>query len=194
MDDPVARELLDLFKHTISYDMYGLLAGDPSHVAIPSQGLDKWGGLFVTDDQLATAKYIKEGWLTPKQQAQLDTWNSQTEWMDRAAGRKLTAQEKASNLLELTSAAAIGVFGGRGNAGQSKGASLKEAAADLGYNLRIPPQKAPFDSHGQSVFYNGKQYITPDVDGHNVSNGWKVFDKKGNRLGTYDENLNWVKK
>ncbi|WP_412548601.1 toxin C-terminal domain-containing protein [Pseudomonas sp. MWU13-2105] len=84
------------------------------------------------------------------------------------------------------------LVGGRGSSG-AKGSILKDAAADLGYSQRIPPQKAPFDSHGQSVFYNGKQYITPDIDGHNVSDGWKVFDKKGNRLGTYDKNLNWIK-
>jgi hypothetical protein len=32
-----------------------------------------------------------------------------------------------------------------------------------------------------------------DIDAHNVSNEGKVFDKKGNRLGTYDKNLNRIK-
>ena len=75
-----------------------------------------------------------------------------------------------------------------------RGAGFKEAAAQLGYDRRIPPQKAPFDSHGQPVFFNGKEYITPDVDGHNVTGGWKVFDRKGRRVGTYDKDLNRIKK
>lgn len=42
-----------------------------------------------------------------------------------------------------------------------KGKEAQKAAGDLGFDRRIPPQKAPFDSHGQPVFYNGKNYITP---------------------------------
>ena len=62
-------------------------------------------------------------------------------------------------------------------------------AKTLGYDRRIPPQKAPFNSHGQSVFWNGKNYITSDIDGHNVKNGWKMFDKKGRRTGTWNSDL-----
>ncbi|WP_095136374.1 hemagglutinin repeat-containing protein [Pseudomonas sp. Irchel s3a10] len=80
-----------------------------------------------------------------------------------------------------------------GSSDLKRGAEFKEAAARLGFDRRIPPQKAPFDSHGQPVFFDGKKYITPDVDGHNVTGGWKVFDKKGRRVGTYDKDLNWVK-
>ncbi|QTO01087.1 toxin C-terminal domain-containing protein [Aggregatibacter sp. 2125159857] len=68
-----------------------------------------------------------------------------------------------------------------------------KAAEKLGYGQRIPPQKAPFNSHGQDVYWNGKNYITPDVDGHNVSDGWKIFDRRGNRLGTYDKDLKRIK-
>jgi len=75
---------------------------------------------------------------------------------------------------------------------QTKGGFLKEAASRLGYDRRIPPQKAPFDSHGQPVFSNGKEFISPDVDGHNVSDGWKVFNRKGQRIGTYDKDLNRI--
>ena len=50
-------------------------------------------------------------------------------------------------------------------------------------------QKAPFNSHGQPVYYNGKNYITPDIDGHNVTNGWKTFDRKGRRTGTWNSDL-----
>lgn len=72
-------------------------------------------------------------------------------------------------------------------------ATSRDRAATLGYTTRIPAQKAPFDSHGQEVFTNGKSYITPDADGHNVSNGWKMFSRRGARIGTYDSELNYVK-
>jgi hypothetical protein len=71
--------------------------------------------------------------------------------------------------------------------------TVKERAASLGYTRRIPPQKAPFDSHGQAVYFDGKNYLTRDVDQHNVSDGWKMFNRRGQRIGTYDENLNRVK-
>lgn len=74
-----------------------------------------------------------------------------------------------------------------------KGKEAQEAAKNLGFDRRIPPQKAPFDSHGQPVFYNGKNYITPDVDSHNVSNGWRLFNSKGKRIGTYDSELSRIK-
>ncbi|WSB05226.1 toxin C-terminal domain-containing protein [Streptomyces sp. NBC_01794] len=71
--------------------------------------------------------------------------------------------------------------------------SVGDRAGGLGYRTRIPAQKAPFDSHGQVVFSNGKNYITPDVDGHNVTGGWKMFNRRGQRIGTYDPDLNYLK-
>ncbi|WP_187645593.1 polymorphic toxin-type HINT domain-containing protein [Streptomyces sp. TRM49041] len=71
--------------------------------------------------------------------------------------------------------------------------TVRDRAGALGYGQRIPAQKAPFNSHGQVVFSNGKNYITPDVDGHNVSGGWKMFNRKGQRIGTYDPDLNYLK-
>ncbi|SFD59136.1 toxin C-terminal domain-containing protein [Streptomyces aidingensis] len=68
-----------------------------------------------------------------------------------------------------------------------------QRAAALGYARRIPPQRVPFDSHGQDAYSNGKEYITPDVDGHNVTDGWKRFDRSGARTGTYDASLRYVK-
>ncbi|MGF1751125.1 RHS repeat-associated core domain-containing protein, partial [Vibrio cionasavignyae] len=65
----------------------------------------------------------------------------------------------------------------------------KAAVNELGYGRRIAPQKAPFNSHGQPVFSNGKGYISPDVDGHNVTNGWKMFDNKGRRTGNWNSDL-----
>ena len=71
-----------------------------------------------------------------------------------------------------------------------------QKAKELGYTREIPANKSHFNSHGQTVFYNPKtkDYITLDIDKHNVTNGWKKFDAKGNRLGTFDTNLNYVKK
>lgn len=62
-----------------------------------------------------------------------------------------------------------------------KGKEAQEAAKNLGFDRRIPPQKAPFNSHGQPVYSDGKNYITPDIDSHNVTNGWKMFDRKSYR-------------
>jgi hypothetical protein len=39
------------------------------------------------------------------------------------------------------------------------------------------------DTRNQPVFFNGKNYISPDVDGHN-GGVWKVFDRRGNILHT----------
>ncbi|KGM29308.1 toxin C-terminal domain-containing protein [Photorhabdus akhurstii] len=74
-----------------------------------------------------------------------------------------------------------------------KGKEAQEAAGKLGFDRRIAPPKASFNSHGQPVFFDGKTYITPDVDSHNVTNGWKMFDRRGKRMGTYDSDLNRVK-
>lgn len=48
----------------------------------------------------------------------------------------------------------------------------------------------PFNSHGSTVFKNNKdKWITPDRDGHTGRTAWKMFDSKGNRIGTYDIRL-----
>ncbi|MGW4352162.1 hypothetical protein ACWELJ_08715 [Nocardia sp. NPDC004582] len=62
-------------------------------------------------------------------------------------------------------------------------------ANNLGYTQRIPAQQAPFNSHGEAVYSNGDKYITPDNTSHNVTNGWKMFDRKGRRVGTYNWDL-----
>jgi hypothetical protein len=59
----------------------------------------------------------------------------------------------------------------------------------LGYVRKIAPQRAPFNSHGKEVYFNGKSYITPDIDAHNVSGGWKMFNLKGQRIETYPGDL-----
>ncbi|MFD7918150.1 putative T7SS-secreted protein [Streptomyces sp. NPDC059740] len=89
--------------------------------------------------------------------------------------------------------------GSKGSGGNGEPAAPKtkqefgDQAKNLGYGQRIAPQKAPFNSHGQPVYSNGKEYITPDVDGHNVSDGWKVFNRRGKRIGTYSWNLTRIK-
>ena len=39
------------------------------------------------------------------------------------------------------------------------------------------------NTRNQPVFFNGKNYISPDIDGHN-GGFWKVFDRRGNILHT----------
>ncbi|UPT75518.1 MAG: toxin C-terminal domain-containing protein [Elusimicrobiota bacterium] len=69
----------------------------------------------------------------------------------------------------------------------------EKAAKELGYDKKIPAHKAPFNSHGRPVFQSGNKYITPDADGHN-GGVWKMFNRAGQRLGTYDKNLVWIGK
>src|SRR6266851_2170780 len=66
----------------------------------------------------------------------------------------------------------------------------KERAKKLGYDREVkdPPFK---DSHGNKVFTNGKNFITADRDVHS-GGAWKMFDSSGNRIGTYDINLNRI--
>lgn len=65
-----------------------------------------------------------------------------------------------------------------------------EQAKKLGYGRRIPPQRVPGGaSHGQPVYGNGKSYITPDTDGHNVTDGWKTLNRRLQRTGTWTWDL-----
>lgn len=46
------------------------------------------------------------------------------------------------------------------------------------------------------VYFNGKRYITPDRDSHNVTNGWKTIRLVGGnvgREGTYTWDLTRIK-
>lgn len=71
--------------------------------------------------------------------------------------------------------------------GRLTNAQASELAAHVGYNRRV--KDAPFNSHGQPVFTDGKNYITPDFDSHN-GGVWKVFDRRGRRVGTVDALMN----
>ena len=64
----------------------------------------------------------------------------------------------------------------------------ESSVKDLGFDKKIPAQKAPFNSHGKPVFQKGNKFITPDADGHN-GGVWKMFNRAGQRLGTFDKNL-----
>jgi RHS repeat-associated protein len=64
---------------------------------------------------------------------------------------------------------------------------LVKAARDLGYKL----DKGFGRMHGQDVFKNGSRYITRDIDSHS-GGAWKMFDRLGNRLGTFDKDLNRI--
>ncbi|WP_235596892.1 two-partner secretion system putative hemagglutinin TpsA2 [Pseudomonas aeruginosa] len=113
MDDPVSKELLSLLRQT-TYDTPGLLQGNPDAIVSQTPNPSGWGDLFALDKQLAFAKNLKEGWLTPEETADLDRWNASTSWLDRAAGRQLDPKEKAYLLSELGGAAAMALLGGEG--------------------------------------------------------------------------------
>jgi RHS repeat-associated protein len=72
-----------------------------------------------------------------------------------------------------------------------KGKAATEAAGKLGFTKRIPPQNAPFNTHGQPLFQKGNRFITPDVDSHK-GGVWKLLDASGKRLGTCDADLNII--
>lgn len=65
------------------------------------------------------------------------------------------------------------------------------AAKELGY------EKTNYRSHGQSVYKNGSNYITPDVDSHS-GGAWKMartvagLADKTTRMGTFDRLLNKI--
>lgn len=71
MDDPVSKELLSLLRQT-TYDTPGLLQGNPDAIVSQTPNPSGWGDLFALDKQLAFAKNLKEGWLTPEETADLD--------------------------------------------------------------------------------------------------------------------------
>ncbi|WP_070339353.1 two-partner secretion system putative hemagglutinin TpsA2 [Pseudomonas aeruginosa] len=118
MDDPVSKELLSLLRQT-TYDTPGLLQGNPDAIVSQTPNPSGWGDLFALDKQLAFAKNLKEGWLTPEETADLDRWNASTSWLDRTAGRQLDPKEKAYLLSELGGAAAMALLGGRGSVGSN---------------------------------------------------------------------------
>jgi uncharacterized protein RhaS with RHS repeats len=79
----------------------------------------------------------------------------------------------------------LAVAAGVGEAGASRltTSQASDLARYIGFTKRV---KAPhFNSKGQAVFTDGRVFITQDVTSHK-GGVWKVIDRKGNRLGTYD--------
>ena len=72
-----------------------------------------------------------------------------------------------------------------------RGKAAAEAAAALGYTKRVPYNSVPINTRGQPVFSNGRTYISPDRDGHR-GGVWKMFNRKWQRLGTYDADLRQI--
>ena len=80
----------------------------------------------------------------------------------------------------------------------NKGKRLTTTIYRNGQKIDIPIpdgyRKIKQKSHGQPIYTNGKKYISPDADGHNVG-VWKMADspkelnRRATRNGTYDENL-----
>jgi len=62
---------------------------------------------------------------------------------------------------------------------------LSIMAEGLGYKK---VKDFPFYAHNQPVFKKGNRFISPDVTCHK-GGSWKIYDNKGNRLGTFDETL-----
>lgn len=194
MSDPVSQELLSVLRQT-TYDVPGLLNGNPDAVTWPTPNPDGWGDTFALDKQLAFAKNLREGWLTPEEAADLDRWNASTSWVDQAAGKQLDPKQKAYILTELGSTAAMALLGGRGAVGGPVYKTNKEAkiaAEAMGF------KKINETVHGgQAVFKRGKEYITRDLDGHN-GGAWKMAESvealgsRKTRSGTYDANLNRI--
>ena len=62
----------------------------------------------------------------------------------------------------------------------------RESANDLRY--RETRDHPCGDTHGKPVFTNGKNYISPDADGHSGA-AWKMFNLRGAIQYAMDENL-----
>lgn len=74
----------------------------------------------------------------------------------------------------------------------SCGPLTNSQAGDMAGRLGYRPTN--YFSKGQRVFTNGKSYITQDIDSHSGSL-WKTARKPdgfGNRMGTYDYDLNYI--
>jgi RHS repeat-associated protein len=78
---------------------------------------------------------------------------------------------------------------GNESPGRLTNAQSRELAKYVGYNRQV--RDAPFNSRDQPVYTNGRNFITPDVDSHN-GGVWKMFNRSGTRLGTYDAALNRI--
>ncbi|WP_371919105.1 HNH/endonuclease VII fold putative polymorphic toxin [Pseudomonas sp. 2822-15] len=174
MDDPVAQELLKLLRQT-TYDVPGLLQGNPGEPTSLSPNPSGWGDMFAMDKQVAYAKSLKEGWLTPQEAADLDRWNASTTWVDRMYGHKLEPGEKAAILTELGTAGAAALMSGRGSIG---------AAGPKG---TIPENMSPIGAGRSGAFNEAKRQsgiptsqqpsrVLPNVDKRGNPQPGKIYE------------------
>ncbi|UZE21568.1 filamentous hemagglutinin N-terminal domain-containing protein [Pseudomonas sp. B21-056] len=157
MDDPVAQELLSFYRNKVSYDMVGMLVGNPGLIAQPAQGYDPWGNTYVTDDQIITAKYIKEGWLTPAESANLKEWENKTSWLDDAAGRKLSVAERAAMISNMGNTLLTEGWGTKVVAGVGKGGKTGNGVSTDADGLGVNPGAGK----GPCCFAAGTMVATP---------------------------------
>lgn len=79
------------------------------------------------------------------------------------AGLNPTAHDASSRIM-----AGVGLIAGSGDAERVAARLTNKQAGDLaaylGFTHRV--KDAPFDSHGQAVFTNGKRFLTQDIDMH----------------------------
>ena len=187
----LSKEQVDYLNRQILFKglLFDNLSMLGSHVWIPNAD----GGFTPIDPSLVTTTYGGKQVIDPRifvNHTGGVEYPADYNLPTHTGGNQTVTNDKDSHIL----------VGGESQVGDWKDNALfardrtgDKAAEKLGYGHRIPPQKAPFNSHGQDVYWNGKNYITPDVDGHNVSDGWKIFDRRGNRLGTYDKDLKRIK-
>lgn len=155
-------------------------------------GLEKW----VRADQLQPGTWLQTSAGTRVQVGTIDTHN------------------KLQQVHNLTTATDHTYYVATGNTevlGHNKGGSdfgcgidipdgvkkndwLESRAKELGYTQRVSSKKLPFNSKKQPAYWHPKrkEYLTPDITGHKTVNGWKVFNRKGIRQGTYDANMNRI--
>ncbi|WP_236213359.1 hypothetical protein [Metapseudomonas otitidis] len=147
IDDPVAKELLKRLYYRYGYDVPGLLNGNPDGVAVPSASpFKEHGDLFNLDKQLVLAKYLREGGLTPQEQGSLDVWMSSTQWLERAYGRALNPQERATILGNIAQEGLIGINGGRMPAGSTGAAAGNGRGVGASVGKEVKPEKAAGDT------------------------------------------------
>ncbi|MBB5020606.1 hypothetical protein HNQ59_003931 [Chitinivorax tropicus] len=86
------------------YDLTGLIQGNPEQIAKKSENpFNNWGNRFSLDKDLAEAMLIQNGWLSEQEKQNLTGWEARTQWLDQAAGKPLSIQERASVLVMLGS-------------------------------------------------------------------------------------------
>ena len=88
------------------------------------------------------------------------------------------------------------------NRGKSKANEITFIQGKKGHEIKITVKipegyRLINERHKSKIFYNGKNYISPDIYGHN-GGIWKMgkkiddLDSKNKRMGTFDENLNRI--